>query len=61
VHGTGCAFSSAVAAYLAQGVPLEQAAERAQRYVANAIRHAFQVGQGQHVLDHFWNRRTLDS
>ena len=48
VHGTGCAFASAVAAYLAQGVPLEQAAERAQRYVANAIRHAFQVGQGQH-------------
>ena len=61
VHGTGCALASAVAAYLAQGVPLEQAAERAQRYVANAIRHAFPVGQGQHVLDHFWNRRTLDS
>jgi hydroxymethylpyrimidine/phosphomethylpyrimidine kinase len=61
VHGTGCAFASAVAAYLAQGVPLEEAAERAQRYVANAIRHALRVGQGQHVLDHFWNRRSLDS
>src|SRR6476659_6370685 len=61
VHGTGCAFASAVAAYLAQGISLEQAAERAQRYVANAIRRAFQLGQGQHVLDHFWNRRTLDS
>ena len=35
--------------------------DEAQRYVANAIRHAFPVGQGQYVLDHFWNRRTLDS
>jgi hydroxymethylpyrimidine/phosphomethylpyrimidine kinase len=60
VHGTGCTFAAAVAAFLAQGVSLEQAAERAQLYVANAIRHAFPVGQGQHVLDHFWNRRTLE-
>jgi hydroxymethylpyrimidine/phosphomethylpyrimidine kinase len=60
VHGTGCTFASAVAAYLAQGLSIEQAAERAQGYVANAIRHAFPVGQGQHVLDHFWSRRALD-
>jgi hydroxymethylpyrimidine/phosphomethylpyrimidine kinase len=58
VHGTGCTFSSAVAAYLAQGAPLEQAAERAQSFVAEAIRHAFAIGQGQQVLDHFWNART---
>jgi hydroxymethylpyrimidine/phosphomethylpyrimidine kinase len=61
VHGTGCAFASAVAAYLALGLSLEEAAERAQSYVAGAIRHAFIVGQGQHVLDHFWNARRLDS
>jgi hydroxymethylpyrimidine/phosphomethylpyrimidine kinase len=61
VHGTGCAFASAVAAYLALGFSLEQAAERAQSYVAGAIRHAFALGQGQHVLDHFWNARRLDS
>jgi hydroxymethylpyrimidine/phosphomethylpyrimidine kinase len=61
VHGTGCAFAAAVAAYLALGFSLEQAAERAQSYVAGAIRHAFALGQGQHVLDHFWNARRLDS
>jgi hydroxymethylpyrimidine/phosphomethylpyrimidine kinase len=61
VHGTGCAFASAVAAYLALGLSLEEAAERAQSYVAGAIRHAFTIGQGQHVLDHFWNARRLDS
>jgi hydroxymethylpyrimidine/phosphomethylpyrimidine kinase len=60
VHGTGCTYASALAAYLAQGFSLEQAAERAQNYVANAIRQAFQIGQGQQVLDHFWNRRTLE-
>jgi hydroxymethylpyrimidine/phosphomethylpyrimidine kinase len=59
VHGTGCTFASAVAACLALGVSLEQAAERAQRYVAGAIRHAFAVGQGRHVLDHFWKRPSL--
>jgi hydroxymethylpyrimidine/phosphomethylpyrimidine kinase len=57
VHGTGCAFASAVAAYLANGLSLEQATERAQSYVAGAIRHAFPVGQGQRVLDHFWKSR----
>jgi hydroxymethylpyrimidine/phosphomethylpyrimidine kinase len=61
VHGTGCTFASAVAAYLAQGISLEQAAQRAQSYVASAIRHAFSAGQGRQLLDHFWNRRTLDS
>jgi hydroxymethylpyrimidine/phosphomethylpyrimidine kinase len=59
VHGTGCTLASAVAACLALGIPLEQAAARAQRYVAGAIRHAFAAGQGRYVLDHFWNGRGL--
>ena len=57
VHGTGCAFASAVAAYLASGLSLEQAAERAQSYVGGAMRHAFPLGQGRRVLDHFWKSR----
>jgi len=61
VHGTGCTFASALATYLAQGLPLDQAAERAQSYVAQAIRHAFAVGHGQQILNHFWMTRTLDS
>jgi hydroxymethylpyrimidine/phosphomethylpyrimidine kinase len=61
VHGTGCAFAAAVAAYLALGIPLEQATERAQRYVVGAIRHAFAAGHGQQLLDHFWPSRTLAS
>jgi hydroxymethylpyrimidine/phosphomethylpyrimidine kinase len=58
LHGTGCAFASAVAAGLALGFELPDAAARAQRYVAGAIAHALTVGKGRAVLDHFWARRT---
>jgi hydroxymethylpyrimidine/phosphomethylpyrimidine kinase len=52
MHGTGCTFSAAVAAHLACGAPLADAAARAQQYVANAIRHSIAVGKGQRVLGH---------
>jgi hydroxymethylpyrimidine/phosphomethylpyrimidine kinase len=55
-HGTGCTFASAVAANLALGRPLIEAAKAAQEYVAGAIRHALTIGRGQGPLDHFWNR-----
>jgi hydroxymethylpyrimidine/phosphomethylpyrimidine kinase len=53
-HGTGCTFASAVAAGLALGHPLAEAAAGAQRYVAGAMAHAVAVGGGALVLDHFW-------
>ncbi len=53
-HGTGCTFSAAVAAYLAKGHQLGDAAERAQRYVAEAIRNSLVIGHGQGLLNHFW-------
>ena len=43
------------------GFRSNEAAERAQSYVAGAIRHAFAIGHGPRVLDHFWNARRLDS
>jgi len=54
-HGTGCTFASAVAAHLALGRTLPEAAERAQRYVAGAIAHALPIGHGHGPLDHFWD------
>ena len=57
-HGTGCTFASAVAAGLALGLELPEAAARAQRYVAGAILHAPGVGHGRGPLDHFWQRRS---
>jgi hydroxymethylpyrimidine/phosphomethylpyrimidine kinase len=53
-HGTGCTFASAVAAGLALGRELPEAAARAQQYVAGAIAHAPGLGHGRGPLDHFW-------
>jgi hydroxymethylpyrimidine/phosphomethylpyrimidine kinase len=53
-HGTGCALAAAIAAYLALGRPLADAAERAQRYVAAAMRNRLVIGHGQGLLNHFW-------
>ena len=54
-HGTGCTFASAIAARLALGDPLAAAVEKAQAYVAGAIRNGLAVGHGHGPLDHFWN------
>jgi hydroxymethylpyrimidine/phosphomethylpyrimidine kinase len=56
VHGTGCAFSSAIAAGLARGDAVPEAVDRAKRYVSGAMRGAFRIGKGALVLDHFWER-----
>ncbi len=53
-HGTGCTLASACAAGIAQGLPLEQAVERAIAYVREAIRRAPGLGSGHGPLDHGW-------
>jgi hydroxymethylpyrimidine/phosphomethylpyrimidine kinase len=45
-HGTGCAFSTALACQLALGRDLLTAAELAKRYVESALRHAPAIGKG---------------
>jgi hydroxymethylpyrimidine/phosphomethylpyrimidine kinase len=54
-HGTGCTFAAALAANLALGRSLREAAERAKQYVLGALRSGFAVGHGHGVIDHFWN------
>lgn len=51
-HGTGCAFSAALAAGLAAGRTLPAAAAGAQRYVAAALGRARRTGRGGLLLDH---------
>jgi hydroxymethylpyrimidine/phosphomethylpyrimidine kinase len=53
-HGTGCTFSSAVAANLALGYNLEQSARNAQLYVHEAIDPGFTIGNGHGPLNHFY-------
>ncbi|MBV9554246.1 MAG: bifunctional hydroxymethylpyrimidine kinase/phosphomethylpyrimidine kinase [Alphaproteobacteria bacterium] len=51
-HGTGCTLASAIAAGLAQGMPIDAAAERARCYVQQAIANAPGFGRGHGPLDH---------
>lgn len=53
-HGTGCTLAAAIAALLAQGRPLREAAERAKTYVWEAIQAGrdLGVGQGNGPVDH---------
>lgn len=53
-HGTGCTLSSALAAGLAAGKPLEQAVAEARDYVAGAIAAAPGLGSGHGPLGHGW-------
>ncbi len=57
-HGTGCTFSSAVAANLALGNDLEESTRIAQSYVYDSIDPDFDIGSGHGPLNHFrrfWN------
>ena len=52
-HGTGCALSAAIAAWLARGIEMETAVLRAKRFVTNALKNMFVLGNGRSLLDHF--------
>lgn len=54
-HGTGCTFSSAIAANLAQGLSVEEATARAKCYVTTAITHALEIGHGHGPTHHFYD------
>lgn len=54
-HGTGCTFSSAIAANLALGKPIEKAVEEAKAYVTMAIEHALSLGKGCGPTHHFYD------
>lgn len=53
-HGSGCTFSSAIAAQLAAGLPLEQSVILAKAYVTKAIEHSYAIGKGCGPLNHFY-------
>ena len=60
-HGTGCTLASALAVYLAKGLPPAEAARAAKKYVTGALKYAdeLNVGKGAGPLNHFfahWGR-----
>lgn len=55
-HGTGCTYSSAIAANLAKNVDIIEAVSKAKEYVFNTIKYAdkLMVGKGFGPLHHFY-------
>ena len=51
-HGTGCTFSSAIAAGLAEDWDLETSVRRAKAYMQRAIGAGLDLGQGNGPLEH---------
>lgn len=54
-HGTGCTFSSAIAAYQARGAGFIEAVRNAKQYVTGAIAHALPIGKGHGPTHHFYD------
>ncbi len=52
-HGTGCTYSAAITACLAQGNSLNEAIGRAKRFVQAAIETAPELGHGHGPVNHF--------
>ena len=54
-HGTGCTFAAALTAHLALGRSVRESIPLIQAYIAGAIRHAPEIGDGNGPMNHFWN------
>lgn len=61
IHGTGCTLSSAIAAYVARGLKLEEAVREAKSYVYEAIRAGADVtiGRGFGPVNHLFNPQPM--
>ena len=60
-HGSGCTLASAVAAHLANGVPMAEAVMGAQEYTWRTLAAGFRLGMGQFIPDRmFWSRENGD-
>ncbi|HHW11206.1 MAG TPA: bifunctional hydroxymethylpyrimidine kinase/phosphomethylpyrimidine kinase [Firmicutes bacterium] len=53
-HGTGCTFSSAIAAGLAKGLSVPEAVAQAKDYLTGALRCSYAVGAGHSPVNHFF-------
>lgn len=61
IHGTGCTLSSAIAAYMARGLKLEDAVREAKHYVYKAINAGADVsiGRGFGPVNHLFNLQPM--
>jgi hydroxymethylpyrimidine/phosphomethylpyrimidine kinase len=58
-HGTGCTFSAALAAGLAQGLDIEGATRQAKAFIQAAIEDGLNIGSGHGPTNHWAYRRSI--
>lgn len=58
-HGTGCSLASAIACNLAQGLAMDKAVTKANKYVEAGIRTSTDIGKGSGPINHFHSTYTL--
>jgi hydroxymethylpyrimidine/phosphomethylpyrimidine kinase len=56
-HGTGCAFSTAIACQLSLGQSLPIAVLLAKAYVLAAIKNSYSIGRGPGPVNHMYSRK----
>jgi hydroxymethylpyrimidine/phosphomethylpyrimidine kinase len=57
-HGTGCAFSTAIACHLALGRALAEAVLLSKAYVTAAISNAYPIGKGAGPVNHMYRMKN---
>ncbi len=56
-HGTGCTFSSAIAANLAKGKSVVESVKTAKKFIDDTIKNGLDIGEGEKPVDHMvWSR-----
>ena len=56
VHGSGCCFASAIAAHIALGYSVREAAIKAKEFVDGAIRYAVAYAPGRYTMNPGWQQ-----
>jgi len=52
-HGTGCAFSAALATFLGRGLTVSEAVRRAKKFITRAIDSGLDLGPGRGPANHY--------
>ena len=60
-HGTGCTFSAALTAQIAQGKPIAEAVIEAKRFIQAAIADGLSLGAGHGPTNHWAYGRRSES